>query len=84
MMRESLAGGKHLGISRSGHYADERAPCADLVEECERARLAFEHGADEAPQRDLDLGLDRSRLAQAGDGLDVEPAVGAQQLERGQ
>ena len=53
----------------------------DLVEEGQRTRVAFERGPHELAQRGLGLALDGGRQAQLGDGLDVEPLVGLEQLE---
>ena len=53
----------------------------DLVEECERPRLALEGGPDERPHRDLDLMLDRRGEPQVGEGLGIEPLIGPEQLE---
>ena len=55
---------------------------SDLVQKRERLRLALEHRPDERAQGRLDLGLDRGRLTQSGDRLDVETPVRAQELER--
>src|SRR3954453_22705084 len=60
----------------------QRAPCPYLIEERRGARLTFQHNPDEAAQRRFDLCLDCGRLAQPSDRLDIEAAVGAQQLER--
>ena len=66
----------HEGTGRTGL----RRP--DLVEERERARVAFERPADELAEGGLGLAFDVGREAERRDRLDVEPLVGLEQLER--
>ena len=54
----------------------------DLVQEREGARVPLERDAHEVAHRDLDLRLDRLREPERRDGLDIEPLIRLEQLER--
>ena len=54
----------------------------DLVQECQRASVALQDVTQEPAHEPLHLGLDVGRQSQPGDGLDVQAAIRAQQLER--
>jgi len=84
MMRRSLRRGKYLGISRSGHHSDPRAAGAHLIEEGKRARLSLQDRPDESSEGRFNLTLNLWRQPEAGNSLDVEASVGAEELQCGE